>query len=133
VRYLTLGEVLDLHHRLIQVAGGSAGLSRLPGLEAAVALPRQTFGGADLYPDLPEKAAALAFTLIQNHPFSDGNKRVGHAALEAFLILNGYELAATVDEGETAILGVASGRWSQADLLAWIRLHLSRRAAPPVG
>jgi len=133
VRYLTLGEVLDLHHRLIQAAGGSAGLSRLPGLEAAVALPRQTFGGADLYPDLPEKAAAFAFTLIQNHPFSDGNKRVGHAALEAFLILNGYELAATVDEGETAILGVASGRWSQADLLAWIRLHLHRRAAPPVG
>ena len=133
MRYLTLGEVLELHRRLIHAARGAATLSRLPALEAAVALPRQTFGGADLYPDLPEKAAALAFALVQNHPFSDGNKRVGHAALETFLLLNGHELDATVHEGEEAILGVASGRWSQPDLLAWIRLHLRRRAAPPVG
>ena len=133
MRYLTLGEVLELHRRLIQAAGGSATLNRLPALEAAVALPRQTFGGADLYPELPEKAAALAFALIQNHPFTDGNKRVGHAALEAFLLLNDHELNATLMEGEEAILGVASSRWSQLDLLAWIRLHLRRRDAPPAG
>ena len=134
MRYLTLGEVLDLHRRLMVTAESSPGLSRLAGLEAAVALPRQTFGGADLYPDLAEKATALAFALIQNHPFSDGNKRVGHAALEAFLMLNGHELAASIGEGEAAILGGASGRWSQADLLAWVRLHLRRLPdAPPVG
>ena len=84
------------------------------------------FGGADLYPGLPEKAAALGFALIQNHAFLDGNKRVGHAAMETFLLLNGHELSASTEEGETAILGVASGRWSQEDLLAWIRLHLRR-------
>jgi death-on-curing protein len=126
VRYLTLSEVLALHERLLAASGGGEGLSRLPALEAAVALPRQTFSGADLYPGLPEKVAALGFALIQNHPFVDGNKRVGHAAMEAFLLLNGHELGASVEEGETAILGVASGRWSHEDLLAWIRLHVRR-------
>src|SRR5512143_1418097 len=118
----------------MDAAGGAAGLSRLPALEAAVALPRQPSGGAGLYPELADTATALAFALIHNHPFSDGNKRVGHAALEAFLLLNGHELAATTEEGETAILGVASGRWSQEDLLAWVRLHLRRATdTPPVG
>ena len=73
MRYLTLSEVLWLHDRLIASSGGSFGLRRLPGLEAALALPRQTFGGADLYPSLAEKAVVLGFALIQNHPFVDGN------------------------------------------------------------
>jgi death-on-curing protein len=102
-------------------------------LEAAVALPRQTFGGADLYPTLAEKATALSFALIQNHPFADGNKRVGHAAMAVFLRLNGYGLVATVDEAEAAILGVAAGRWSQADLLVCVERHLHPLPTPPAG
>ena len=77
MRYLSLGEVLDLHRRLILAADSSSGLSRLAGLEAAVALPRQTFRGADLYPELAEKGAVLAFALIQNHRFADGNSEGG--------------------------------------------------------
>jgi death-on-curing protein len=69
-------------------------------LESATAQPRKTFGGEDLYPDLPAKAAALAFSLINNHPLVDGNKRIGHAALETLLVLNGFELDAGVDEAE---------------------------------
>jgi death-on-curing protein len=56
------------------------------------------FADEDLYPTLPDKAAALGFSLIQNHPFLDGNKRTGHAAMETFLVLNGHEIQATVDE-----------------------------------
>lgn len=69
-------------------------------LESATAQPRMTFGGEDLYPDFPAKAAALAFSLINNHPLVDGNKRIGHAALETLLVLNGFELDAGVDEAE---------------------------------
>jgi death-on-curing protein len=131
MRYLSLGEVLVLHAQLIARSGGPSGLVRLPGLEAAIALPRQTFGGADLYPTVAEKATVLGFALIQNHPFADGNKRVGHAALETFLMLNGYELLAPVEEAEGAILNVAAGRWAQADLLAWVERRIARRTPPP--
>lgn len=67
-----------------------------------------TFGGNDLYPSLQEKAAALCFSLIANHPFLDGDKRVAHAAMETFLMLNGSELSATVDEQERLMLSLAA-------------------------
>ena len=128
MRYLTLGEVLELHARLMALSGGQATLARLPGLEAAIALPRQSFGGAELYPTLAEKAAILGFALIQNHPFTDGNKRIGHAAMETFLLLNGHELTASVDDGERAILATANGGWTKEDLTAWVQQHLTRRS-----
>ena len=128
MRYLTLGEVLELHGRLMALSGGQATLARLPGLESALALPRQTFGGADLYPSLAEKAGILGFALIQNHPFTDGNKRVGHAAMETFLWLNGFELSAAVEEGEEAILATAAGSWAKDDLIGWVQAHLAPRA-----
>jgi death-on-curing protein len=124
VRYLTLGEVLELHRRAIVQAGGSPELRDLGALESAVSQPRAMFGGRDLYPSLEEKAAALAFSLILNHPFVDGNKRVGHAALETFLVLNGKELNATVEDGEYIILAVASGKCSREEFVAWIRKHV---------
>ena len=89
-----------------------------------MAQPRMTFESKDLYPSLPEKAAALAFSLISNHPFLDGNKRIGHAAMEAFLILNGHELAAAVENSEKLIVGVASGSVSRTELELWVRQHM---------
>lgn len=80
MRYLSLGEVLSLHERLLDQSGGAQGLRDLGTLESAVAQPRMTFDDKDLYPDLPSKAAALGYSLIQNHPFLDGNKRVGTLA-----------------------------------------------------
>lgn len=65
-----------------------------------MAQPEASFGGDDLYPDLASKAAALGHSLIQNHPFVDGNKRIGHAAMEVFLLLNGHEIAASVADQE---------------------------------
>jgi death-on-curing protein len=123
VRYLTLGEVLELHRLVLAQTGGATGLRDLGALESAVGQPRQTFGGADLYPTLAEKGAALGFSLIQNHPFVDGNKRTGHAALETFLLMNGYELQASVDEAEAIILRVASGQCPRNDFVAWVAGH----------
>lgn len=120
MRYLTLGEVLALHRLLIDSSGGAVGVRDRGALESAVAQPRMTFGGDDLYPDLASKAAAPGYSLIQNHPFVDGNKRVGHAAIETFLILNGFELEATVDEGERVVIAVAAGSSGRAELVAWI-------------
>jgi death on curing protein len=130
VRYLTLREVLDLHQRIMAASGGRQSLAALSYLESAIALPRQTFGGADLYPDLADKAAILGFALIQGHPFLDGNKRAGHAAVEAFLMLNGFELKASVNEAERAVLMVANSSWSHDDFLAWVRLHVHRISRP---
>src|SRR5687767_8318476 len=98
MRYLTREEVLDLHGLLLQQSGGTPGLRDPNALESALAQPQMTFGGEDLYPGLVEKAGALGFSLITNHPFVDGNKRIGHAVMETFLVLNGYEIAASPDE-----------------------------------
>lgn len=124
MRYLTLNETLDLHRRIIAQSGGAPGILNLSALESALAQPQMTFGGNDLYPTLIEKVAALGFSLIQNHPFVDGNKRIGHAAMEVFSVLNGFEIVAPVDEQEQIILNTAAGRLSQADLTAWLRDHL---------
>lgn len=71
--------------------GGILGLRDRGSLESAVAQPEMTFDGDDLYPTITDKAAALGYSLIQNHPFLDGNKRAGHATMEVFLLLNGYD------------------------------------------
>ena len=71
-----------------------------------------------------EKAAAICFSLIKNHPFIDGNKRVGHAAMATFLLLNGLELSASVDSQEIVILGIASGTQTREDLVEWIQGHI---------
>ena len=124
MRYLSLQEVLSLHSLLIAQSGGSSGLRDRGALESAVAQPEASFGGQDLYPDLASKAAALGHSLIQNHPFVDGNKRVGHGAMEVFLLLNGYEIDASTDEQEIIIIDVARGEVSRIELSAWISKHI---------
>ena len=123
IRYLTLAEVLELHRLVLAQTGGGAGLRDLAALEASVAQPRQSFGGQELYPTLGAKVAALGFGLIANHPFVDGNKRVGHAAMDTMLLLNGAELRAPVEEAEAMILRVASGEASREQLLVWVEAH----------
>jgi len=121
IRYLSLEEVLELHRLVLRQTGGLEGVRDLGGLESAVAQPQMTFDGQDLYPCLPTKAAALGFSLIRNHPFVDGNKRIGHLAMEMFLVLNGHELDAGVDEQERIILGLAAGEVSREGFAGWVR------------
>ena len=116
--------MLALHERIAAQSGGGVGLRDLALLESALAQPRQSFGGSDLYSSLVEKAGALGFSLIANHPFVDGNKRIGHAAMEIFLVLNGQEIDADVDEQERVVLAVAAGDMSREQLTDWLREHL---------
>lgn len=124
MRYLTIEKVIELHRLIINQSGGSGGLRDQGPLESAVGQPTMTFDGADLYPTISAKAGALAHALIQNHPFIDGNKRIGHAAMEVFLVLNGREIRAEVEEQEGLILDVASGQVPRAVLIDWIEEHL---------
>lgn len=124
MRYLNLAEVLELHQRIVQQSGGAGGIGELGALQSALAQPQMTFGGQDLYPTVESKASALCFSLVMNHPFVDGNKRIGHAAMETFLVLNGFELATDIDEAEQVILRLAAGQLKRDELLDWIRQHL---------
>ena len=124
MRYLTVAEVVELHRRLLQATGGASGIRDFGALESAVAQPKAIVAGRDAYPSLAEKAAALAFSLVQNHPFVDGNKRVGHAAMETFLVLNGSEIDAPVDDQERLVLDLAAGRIGRGDLTDWLHRHL---------
>ena len=125
MRYLSLGEVVDLHRRVLQTTGGASGIRDFGVLESAIAQPKATFGGVELYPTLIEKAAALAFSLVQGHPFVDGNKRAGHAAMETFLVLNGAEIDAPVDDQERLMLDLAAGRIGRSQLIDWLRQHVN--------
>jgi len=124
MRYLGLGDILELYRRIMEETGGATGVRDLNGLQSALAQPRMTFEGNDLYPSVAAKAAALGFSLIMNHPFMDGNKRVGHAAMELFLLMNGQEIAAAVDEQQEAILRVAKGEMRREEFLNWLELHM---------
>ena len=126
MRHLSLGELIELHRRLIEQSGGASGIRDLGLAESALAQPQMSFGGDELYPTLADKAAALCFSLVLNHPFVDGNKRIGHAAMETFLILNGFELHADVDDAESVILRLATGELVRADFNDWV----SQRIVP---
>jgi len=124
MRYLTLAEVLELHRLLLEQSGGAVGLRDANALDSALAQPAMTFDGQDLYLTLADKAAALGFSLVKNHAFIDGNKRIGHAVMETFLVLNGYELRATTDEQEQVILQLAAATLSRETFTEWVRSHL---------
>ncbi len=124
MRYLALGDILELYRRIMEETGGGIGIRDINGLMSALAQPRMTFEGKDLYPSVAAKAAALGFSLIMNHPFLDGNKRVGHAAMELFLLMNGHEIVAAVDEQQAVILRVAQGQLRRDEVLNWLQLHL---------
>lgn len=126
--FLTLDDVLEAHEEMINVIGGAHGVKDLNMLASALAQPQMTFGGEDFYPTVAEKAAALAFSLLQNHPFNDGNKRTGHAAMVLFLDINGYDFVDNLDEQERVILAVAGSTMEREEFTEWVRAHVVKLA-----
>lgn len=124
MRYPTVDEILRLHALALEQTGGADGLRDKGALESAVHQPSAAFGGTDLYPTIAEKAGALGYSLIMNHPFVDGNKRVGYGAMETLLVLNGWELNADVDDSERITLALASGELTRQAFVDWIAAHL---------
>jgi death-on-curing protein len=126
MRYLTLPEIVELHLLIAKATGGASGIRDLATLESAIAQPKSTFDKNDLYPSLTDKAAILCLAIVQGHPFVDGNKRTGHAAMATFLLLNGAEIDATVDEQEKIMLALASGQMDRQKFAEWLNQHLSK-------
>lgn len=124
MKILKKRQILLLHSALIAESGGSDGVRDEGLLDSAVNTPFQTFSGQDLYPTVLEKAVRLGFGLIRNHPFIDGNKRIGTHAMLVFLNLNSITLSYEDDELISAILSVASGEMDADGLLKWIQQHI---------
>ena len=122
--YFSVDQVMELHRDLVAAFGGIPSL-REPGLlQASVARPAMTFGGEDLYADLAAKAAAMMHSLVLNHPFVDGNKRIGAAAAELFVECNGSVIQATDEDFETVTLALAEGTVAVEALAIWFRQRL---------
>ena len=127
--YLSVEQLLRLHRLQVDAHGGPRGIQDRGRLDAAAARPQMTFDGDDLYPDLPAKAAALMHSIVMNHPFVDGNKRVGAMAAEMFLAINGLALVAAEDDLVVTTLAVAAGEISAEALSVWMRQRVRSNQA----
>lgn len=113
-------KVLALHELMAKETGGDPGIRDQALLNSALESAFQTFDGQELYPTIEEKGARIGFSLIANHAFIDGNKRIGMFVLLVFLEINGIKVKATNDEVARVGLAVASGKMKYDELLAWI-------------
>ena len=124
MKILTKRQIVLLHEHLVNETGGSDGLRDEGMMESALSAPFQEFQGFSPYSTIQQKAARLAYGLIMNHPFIDGNKRIGAHAMLTLLLLNGIGLEYTQRELADTILRVAAGESGYDELLSWILKHL---------
>lgn len=120
---LNKDQIVLLHNAIYERYGGDHGVLNEGMLDSALQAPFQTFGGEELIPDIKEKIVRLAFGLIKNHAFRDGNKRIGALVLLVLLDLNGYKVKATNAEFADIIMGVAASEKDENDLLEWVEVH----------
>ncbi len=123
MKTLSLEQILYMHTELIKATGGDDGIRDESLLSSALANPFQSFDGVYLYPTLREKAARLAYGIVSNHPFVDGNKRIGVLTMLVFLELNNIFLNYTDTELVSLGLGIAEGSIKTNDILEWILSH----------
>lgn len=121
---LTKQQVILLHKEIIAKSGGSPEIRDEGLLDSALNTPFQTFSGTELYPTILEKAARLGYSLIKNHAFVDGNKRIGTHTMLVFLALNDIEVEYEDNDFTQLILGIAAGEISAEQLLAWLQAHV---------
>ena len=121
--FLTFAEIIEIHDYQISHFGGSDGLRSAEMLKSAIGMPSSTFSGEYLHQTIPEMAAAYLFHLVENHPFLDGNKRVGAMASLVFLDLNGYEFDATDEEFTDLVMRVASGKMLKSEVVLFFQQH----------
>ena len=116
-------KVLLLHRIMAQATGGTVGVRDEGLLESALEAAFSEFGGVEFYPTKEEKAARLGYSLISNHAFVDGNKRIGMYIMLTFLEVNGIHMDCTNEDVVHAGLSVAAGTMDYEGLLAWVREH----------
>ena len=122
---LTKEQIIMLHEAIYERYGGSCGVLNEGMLDSALQAPFQTFGGEELFPDTKDKILRLAYGLIKNHSFRDGNKRIGALVLLVLLELNGWHVNATNEEFADIIMGIAASKKDDEDLKQWVDSHIS--------
>jgi len=120
-RFLSLSEIIEIHQDQVTRYGGASGIRDMDLLKSALGMPLATYGGKFLHTDICEMAAAYLFHLVKNHPFLDGNKRVGAVAALVFLALNGYDFNAPEEDFAEMVLSVARGELDKADVTVFLR------------
>ena len=120
MRWISKEQVLALHEDIVTEFGGKEGIRDEALLDSALSAPFQTFGGEELYPDLLGKSARLAYGIIKNHPFYDGNKRMGAHLMLIFQCLNGIEITYRDEEMIDIIISVAAGDTDEDGLYSWL-------------
>ncbi len=123
MKRLSKEQVIKIHNMLISQTGGSDGIRDEGLLESALNAPFETFDGEYIYRTIKAKAAKLVYFLVKNHPFIDGNKRIGILVMITFLEINGVEVTCTDEELITLGLDLADGTIDDEDLLNWIIDH----------
>jgi death-on-curing protein len=123
VKRVSVEQILEIQNRLVAQTGGIKGVRDMNLLDSAIMSPFQTFGGQDLYPNLHSKAAQLGYQLINNHPFLDGNKRIGIHIIFLFLLINGEKIIATDKEKITLGLSIAQDTMKPEDIIEWLDNH----------
>lgn len=123
MRCSSVSDIIILHQKVIDKTGGSHGVRDLGLIESAVSRAYATFGGNDLYETVEAKIAVTAYSLVSNHGFVDGNKRVGIAAMLLLLRLNGYKFQYSQQELTDLGLGLATGNLNENDIQKWIKEH----------
>ncbi len=126
---LLLNDVLQFHIELTEKYAMEPGIHDMNLLQSAVNAPFQTFGGADLYPTVYDKAARLCYGLTKNHPFSDGNKRTAIHTMLVYLYINDILLEYEQMDLENVIIAVADGSMAADELAGWIKNHIGKQ--PP--
>ena len=122
---LTKEQIIMLHEAIYERYGGSCGVLNEGMLDSALQAPFQTFGGEELFSDTKDKIMRLAYGLIKNHSFRDGNKRIGALVLLVLLELNGWHVNATNEEFADIIMGIAASEKDDEDLKQWVESHVS--------
>lgn len=125
--FLTFAEIIEIHNYQIENCGGASGVRDMELLKSAIGMPSATFGGTFLHPTIYEMAAAYLFHLVENHPFVDGNKRVGAMAALVFLDMNGIDFEASNEEFTAMVLRVASGKMLKAEITLFLKEHSSEQ------
>ena len=124
MKNLTVPQIIRMHELLIEQTGGTFGVRDNRLLESALYSPFQTFGGKELYPTILDKVSRITFGIISNHPFIDGNKRIGILVMLTTLELNDIQLNCIDEELIHLGLKLAAGEMNHEDLLLWIKIRL---------
>jgi death-on-curing protein len=117
--------VLAIHDRQIIEHGGADGVRDEGLLDSALARPQQMLAYTEPEPDIANLATALAYGIVRNHPFVDGNKRTAYVALRTFLVLNGTDVVASMEDRYAHVLALADGSLSALEFSTWLRTYLS--------